>query len=256
MDARDAEPRELFPVAPPVEDGPPLDGWSRFERAIEAMWWGLRLSFCAAVAMAPLVVALGLLRPSPDIAWVFAVAALSAGPALSAALYAVREHYSAPDRGVVGSFWHGWRLNAGAALAIVAPVGLVIGVALPLLGTESAEASVVVARGAAVGVCAIASVGVVHALALVSFFHVSWWSVARLGGFYLVAAWRSTLALLVMAALVMAAGLLLTVFACAVLLGPLVWLWYRAEVPMLRNAAERFFPPGGAEPSMASQPHP
>lgn len=243
-------------MAPPAEDGPPLGGWSRFERAIEAMWWGLRLSFCTAVAMAPLVVALGVLRPSPDIAWVFAVAALSAGPALSAALYAVREHYSAADRGVMRSFWRGWRLNAGAALAIVAPVGAVIAVALPLLGAESAEASVVVARGAALGVCALAGVGVIHALALATFFHVSWWGVARLGAFYLVAAWRSTLALLVMAALVMAAGVLLTVLACAVLLGPLAWLWYRVEVPMLRAAAARFFQPGGVELSTASQPHP
>jgi uncharacterized membrane protein YesL len=236
-----------FPVLPPggwaagpragdeVGDGP-------VGRALTAFLWGLGLTGLLAAANLPLVVLALLLRPDPSLAWLVVLALLPVGPALSAALYAVREHYVAPDVPVARAFARGYRLSWRDAAAVSVPVCLLGGVVgVVTAGGRDAGVPGVVA-GIAPGVGVLVVVAALHALALRTFFRLPVVAAARVAAFYLVTRWRASLATLVLVAGAAVVATAASDLLLALLGGVWVWLWYRTVAPVLRDARDRFLP--------------
>lgn len=224
-----------------VGDGP-------FGRAVTAFAWGAGLTALLATANLPLVAAALLLRPDPSLAWLVAAAALPLGPALSAGLYAVRAHYLDPDLPVARAFGRGYRVNWRDASAVWLPVCL-LGAVVALVGAGGRDAGVpALATGLAPGAGVVVLVVALHALALRTFFRLRATDVARAAAYYLVARWRTSLGILLLAAGAVAVAALASDLLLALLAGVWVWLWYRTAAALLRDAADRFLtgPAAGA----------
>lgn len=233
-----------FPVTPrawgarggdEVGDGP-------FGRALSAFVWGLGLTALLAAANLPLVLLALLLRPDPSLAWLVALATIPLGPALSAALYAVRERYVDPDVPVARAFARGYRANLRDASVLAVPVCL-LGAVAALVATSGRDAGVpAVLSGLAAGVGLLLVVLALHALALRTFFRLPALDAVQLAALSLGTRWRASLGVLALVAgavlvATAASDLLLTLLA-----GVGVWLWYRVTASMLRDAGARFLP--------------
>jgi hypothetical protein len=219
-----------------VGDGP-------FGRAVTAFAWGAGLTALLTVANLPLVLLALLLRPDPSLAWLVALAGLPAGPALSAGLYAVREHYVDPDVPVAHAFGRGYRLGWRDASAVSVPVCL-LGWVVALVGAGGRDAGVpALATGLALGAGALLVVLALHALALRTFFHLAPLDAAQAAAYYLAARWRTSLGALLLVAGAVAVASAASDLLLTVLAGVWVWLWYRTAAPMLRDAAARFLTP-------------
>ncbi|NHT16958.1 hypothetical protein [Cellulomonas sp. IC4_254] len=219
-----------------VGDGP-------FGRAVTAFAWGAGLTALLAAADLPLVALALLLRPEPSLTWLVALAAIPAGPALSAALYAVREHYVDPRVPLARAFGRGYRLGWRDAAAVSAPVCLVAGlVAVVGAGARAAGVPAVVA-GLAPGAGVLLLVVALHALALRTFFHLPLAAALQAGAYYLVARWRASLGTLALLAGAVAVAAAASDLLLVLLGGVWVWLWYRTTAGMLRDAVARFLRP-------------
>ncbi|MBW0255164.1 hypothetical protein [Cellulomonas sp. PS-H5] len=243
--ARPADPA-AFPVTPrdrddahpgrrrgdEVGDGP-------FGRAVAAFAWGAGLTALLAAANLPLVALALLLRPDPSLAWLVALAAVPAGPALSAGLYAVREHYVDPGVAVTRAFGRGYRLGWREALAVSTPVCLV---AVVGAGARSSGVPALVA-GLAPGAAVLLVLVALHALALRTFFRLPLAAAWQAGAYYLVARWRASLGTLALLAGAVAVAAAASDLLLVLLGGVWVWLWYRTTAGMLRDAVARFLRP-------------
>jgi uncharacterized membrane protein YesL len=224
-----------------VGDGP-------FGRAVTAFVWGAGLTALLTVANLPLVLLALLLRPDPSLAWLVVLAAVPAGPALSAGLYAVREHYVDPDVPVARAFLRGYRLGWRDAAAVSVPVCVLVGV-VALVAAAGRDAGVPpVAAGLAPGAGVLLVVLALHALALRTFFHLSLADAVQAAAFYVVARWRTSLGTLVLVVGAVAVATATSDLLLALLAGVWVWLWYRTAAPMLRDAAGRFLADRPATP--------
>lgn len=216
-----------------VGDGP-------FGRAVTGFVWGAGLTALLTLADLPLVAAALLLRPDPSLAWLVALAAVPLGPALSAGLYAVREHHVDPERGVARAFGRGYRLGWRDASALWVPL-CALGAVAATAGAGARAAGVPpLVTGLATGTAVLLAVLVLHALALRTFYRLPAADAVQAGAYYLVTRWRASLGTLLLlagaaAVAVAASGLLLTALA-----GVAVWLWYRTTAGMLRDAGTRF----------------
>gem|GEM_PF-2476357 len=222
-----------------VGDGP-------FGRAVTAFAWGAALTALLALANLPAVLLALLLRPDPSLAWLVVLAALPLAPALSAGLYAVREHYLDPDVPVARAFGRGYRLGWRDAAAIGVPVCL-LGAAAALVAGAGPDAGVpAVLSGLALGAGVLLLVLALHALALRTFFQLPLAGAAQLAAYYLVRRWRASLGVLALAGGAVAVATLASDLLLTLLAGVGVWLWYRASAGLLRDAAARFLVPSPA----------
>lgn len=249
-----------FPVAPadrdPSRPGPRRGdevGDGPFGRAVTAFAWGAGLAALLAAANLPLVVLGLLLRPDPSLTWLVALAAIPAGPALSAGLYAVREHYVDARVPLARAFGRGYRLGWRDATAVAAPVCLLGG--LVVLVADDARASGVPAlvAGLAPGAGVLLLVVALHALALRTFFRLPLTAALQAGAYYLGARWRASLGTLALLAGAVAVAAAASDLLLVLLGGVWVWLWYRTTAGMLRDAVERFLP-AGARPTTTTRP--
>lgn len=216
-----------------VGDGP-------FGRAVTAFVWGLGLTALLALANLPLVLLALLLEPEPSLAWLVVLAALPAGPALSAGLYAVREHYADPDVPVARAFARGYRLNGRDAAALTVPAVLLGAVAALVAAGGRGSGVPALVAGTAAGAGVLLVVLVLHALALRTFFRLSLPDSVQAGAFYLAARWRASLGTLGLAAGAVAVAAAASDLLLVLLAGVGVWLWYRITAPLLRDARARF----------------
>lgn len=216
-----------------VGDGP-------FGRAVAGFAWGAALTALLAAANLPLVLLALLLRPDPSLTWLVALAAIPLGPALSAALYAVREHYVDPDVPVARAFARGYRLNGRDAAVLAVPACLLGGV-LALVAVGGRDAGVpAVATGLALGVAVLLAVVVLHALALRTFYRLRALDAVQAAAYYLAARRRASLGTVALVAVAAAVATLASDLLLALLAGVGVWLWYRATAGLLRDAGSRF----------------
>ncbi|RMI13786.1 DUF624 domain-containing protein [Cellulomonas triticagri] len=220
-------------VGDEVGDGP-------FGRAVTAFAWGAALTALLTAANLPLVAAALLLRPEPSLAWLVALAAVPLGPALAAALYAVREHYVAPGVPVLRAFGRGYLRNWRDAAVLWVPACLV-GVVVTTVGVGGRAAGVPpLVTGLALGTAVLLAVVTLHALALRTFYRLRSLDAVQAAVYYLGTRRLASLGvlLLVVGAVVVAAA---ASDALLVLLGGAwVWAWYRASAATLRDAGARF----------------
>jgi uncharacterized membrane protein YesL len=249
-----------FPVTPADRD-PAQPGRRRgdevgdgpFGRAVTAFAWGAGLAALLAAANLPLV-ALGLLlRPDPSLAWLVALAAVPAGPALSAGLYAVRAHYVDVRVPLVRAFGRGYRLGWRDATAVALPVCL-LGALVATVGAGARESGVpALVAGLAPGAGVLLLVVALHALALRTFFRLPLPAALQAGAYYLVARWRASLGTLALLAGALAVAAAASDLLLVLLGGVWVWLWYRTTAGMLRDAVVRFLP-ADARPTTTTRP--
>lgn len=223
--------------SPPTRGAGDEVGEGRLGRALTASWWGTGLTVLLTIANLPLVSMALLLRPDPSMTWLVALAAIALGPALSAGLYAVREHYVDPDVPVVRAFWRGYRLNWRDASALSAPacvLGGIVGLVV-LGGPEAGVPGIVIGLAAGVGILLV--VMTLHALALRSFFRSTLVDAIAAAAYYLVRRWRASLGVLVLVAGAVTVATVVSDLLLTLLAGVWAWLWYRISAPMLREAA-------------------
>lgn len=216
-----------------VGDGP-------FGRAVSGFVWGAGLTGLLVLADLPLVAAALLLRPDPSLAWLVALAAVPLGPALSAALYAVREHHVDPELGVTRAFGRGYRLGWRDASALWVPLCALGAVAAPTGAGARAAGVPPLVTGIATGAGVLLAVLVLHALALRTFYRLPAAHAVRLGASFLVTRWRASLGTLLLVAGALAVAALASDLLLTALAGVGVWLWYRTTAGMLRDAGARF----------------
>jgi formate hydrogenlyase subunit 3/multisubunit Na+/H+ antiporter MnhD subunit len=205
-----------------------------------AIYWYLVVTVLVALTCLPALVALMLLDRSAANAPLAALCLAPIGPALSAALFAVRDRLNADEPTPARSFWRGYRLNAGDVLRLWLPALIALAViAVSLTNLEAAGvpdgyAAVLLAIGALVLLWAM------NSLVIGSLFAFRTRDLARLGAYYLV---RLPLVTLGTASLlILAAGIVyLTSDAMLFLVGGL-WaaLLLRNAQPLVRHVQARF----------------
>lgn len=209
-------------------------------RATAAVYWYLIVEVLLVVAVLPGAVAALFLERTPGNAQLFALCLVPAGPAVSAALFALRDRTRAEGLTPASSFWRGYRLNWADALKVWVP-GLVVGTVI-LLGLGNAGAGGV--PGWYAGVLVVIGVGVVlwlvNALLIVSFFGFRTRDTARLAAHLLGA--RPLVTLGSFSLLVLAAGIV--TFSTEALFGLLAVVWLalvlRNARPLLADVEARF----------------
>lgn len=231
-----------FPVLPLPAHSRDEIGEGRFTLALGAFVWSAALALNLALACLPMVALALFLRPTPSLTWLVVLAALSLGPALSAGLYAARGRYLDPQESVFVLFWRGYRLNALEAARITVPATLVCGAVAYAIGFGRELGLASVLNGVLLGFALLIVLVSLHALALVTFFRLSWTNALTLAVFYLVKAWRTTLVNLILVAAAVAITIVVSDLLLALLGGLWVWGWYRSSARMLRDGAQRFLP--------------
>lgn len=209
-------------------------------RATAAVYWYLIVEVLLVVAVLPGAVAALFLERTPGNAQLFALCLVPAGPAVSAALFALRDRTRAEGLTPASSFWRGYRLNWADALKVWVP-GLVVGTVI-LLGLGNAGAGGV--PGWYAGVLVVIGGGVVlwlvNALLIVSFFGFRTRDTARLAAHLLGA--RPLVTLGSFSLLVLAAGIV--TFSTEALFGLLAVVWLalvlRNARPLLADVEARF----------------
>jgi hypothetical protein len=209
-------------------------------RVTAVVYWYLMVEALLVVAVLPGALGSLFLERTPGNAPLFALCLVPVGPAVSAALFALRDRTRAEGLTPASSFWRGYRLNWADALKVWVPA-LVAGVVL-LLGLANVGAGGV--PGWFAGVLVVVGAGlalwVVNALVIVSFFGFRTRDAARLAAHFLGA--RPLVTLGSLSLLVLAAGIVaLTTEALFGLLAA-VWLALvlRNAGPLLTEVEEQF----------------
>jgi hypothetical protein len=229
-----------------VSGGGPREGERRefgegvLGRATAVVYWYLIVEALLVVAVLPGALGSIFLERVPGNALLFALCLVPVGPAVSAALFALRDRTRAEGLTPASSFWHGYRLNWADALKVWVP-GLVAGVVI-LLGLANVGAGGV--PGWFAGALVVVGVGLVlwlvNALMIVSFFGFRSRDAARLAAHFLGA--RPLVTLGSLSLLVLAAGIV--ALTTEALFGLLAAIWLglvlRNARPLLADVEERF----------------
>ena len=221
-------------------------------RATALVYWYAVVTVLLAVAALPTLVLLLLLDRSPSNAPLAALAAVPLGPALSAALYAVRARETADEVAPARAFARGYRLGALDALRVWVPALVVLAVVGVVLADTDAAGVGPGYAGALVVIAVLALVWGLHAVAITTFYAFRTRDVARLAAHYVGRLPVVTLG--VVSLLVAAAGVawLATDAVLALVGGIWVWCWYRNDRRMLDDVRARFTTPPTTEENVPS----
>lgn len=204
------------------------------------MYWYLIVTLLLNLVALPGLVALAFLDRSAANAPLAAVCLLPLGPALSAALFALRHRPKAEDMTPARSFWRGYRLNAADVLRLWTPALIVLAVIAVSLANLEAAGLPGSYAGVLLVIGALVLLWTMNALVIASLFGFRTRDVARLAAYYLV---RLPLVTLKTASLLMLAGgiVLFTFDAVLAMLGGL-WagLLLRNAGPLVTNVESRF----------------
>jgi hypothetical protein len=230
------------PAPDPAENASGGDR-STLTRVTTFVYWHLVVGALLCVATVPSVVALLLLGRAPANAVLVPLCLIPHGPALSAALYALRDRTRSESLAPAPAFWRGYRLNAADVLRVWVPamagLAVVVGgiVNLDAAGVAPAYAGVLVVIGLLLTLWAL------DAVTIASFFSFRTRDVARLAAYYLVRQLRVTVTLL--ALVVVAVGMVrLTTEAVLWLFTiVLVAFWYAGARPLIEDVTARFVAP-------------
>jgi hypothetical protein len=209
-------------------------------RATAFLYWHLVVGVLLCAASLPSVVLLLLLGRSVANVALVPLCLVPYGPALSAALYALRDRTRSEALAPALAFLRGYRLNAGDALRIWTPAMLLL--ALVLAGLVSLEAAGVPTGYALVllVIATLVTLWAIEALSIASFFSFRTRDVARLGAHYLLKTPRVTVGLV--ALVVVAVGVVWWTTEAVLWLFAVVWVafWYTSARPMLDDVTTRF----------------
>jgi len=209
-------------------------------RATALVYWYVVVTARLGLAALPTLVLLLLLDRSASNAPLAALAAVPLGPALSAALYAVRAREGADEVVPARVFWRGYRLGALDVLRLWVPALVVLAVVAAVLANADAAGVGPAYAGVLVVVAVLVAVWALHAVAIATVFSFRTRDVARLAAHYL---GRFPLVSLgVVSLLVAASGVawFATDAVLAVVGGAWVWCWYRNDRRMLDDVRARF----------------
>ena len=191
-------------------------------RAANAIYWYLVVEVLLVLTSLPGLVALALLDRSPGNILLVVLCLLPVGPAVSAALFALRDRAGAGAPTPASSFWRGYRLNWADALRVwtFALVALgVVGFSLANIGASGVP-------GWYTPGLLVIGVGLllwtVNVLVIVSFFGFRARDAARLAAYYLAA--RPLVTLGTLSLLVLAAGVIVLLTEVVFGLLAVVWL--------------------------------
>lgn len=209
-------------------------------RATALVYWYVVVTALLAVASLPTLVLLLLLDRSASNAPLMALAAVPLGPALSAALYAVRARESADEVAPARVFVRGYRLGALDVLRVWVPALVVVAVVGAVLANTSAAGIGPGYAGALAVIALLALVWGLHGIAIATFYSFRTRDVARLAAHYV--GRLPLVSLGVVSLLVAAAGIawFATDAVLALLGGVWVWCWYRNDRRMLDDVRARF----------------
>lgn len=150
-----------------------------------AIYWYLVVTVLQALTASPGLIALMFLDRSPANAPLAALCLLPLGPALSAALFALRDRERADDLSPARSFWRGYRHNAVDVLRLWTPAMLVLAIIALVLANLDA-AGVPDGYGAVLAVIGVLVVlWSMHAMVIASLFSFRARDTARLAAHYL-----------------------------------------------------------------------
>ncbi|MGC5167487.1 DUF624 domain-containing protein [Luteimicrobium sp. DT211] len=229
---------------PPGPHVPGDLGHGALGRLTAVVYWFAVVTVLLAVAASPTIVLLLLLDRSAGNVLLVAVAAIPVGPALSAALYTMRDRERtgeadgelAPAR----SFVRGYRLGVADVLRVWVPALVVLGV----IGTVLVNAGAAGVSGPYAVVLGVLAVAILtwalHAVAIATFFNFRTRDVARLATFYL---GRFPVVSLGVVSLVVVAGAAVwvgTEVLLALVGGVWAWFWYRGDQRLLDDVRDRF----------------
>ncbi|WP_435738535.1 glycosyltransferase [Cellulosimicrobium sp. PMB13] len=209
-------------------------------RATVLVYWYVVVTALLALAALPTVVLLLLLDRSASNAPLAALAAVPLGPALSAALHAVRARETADEVAPARAFWRGYRGNAVDVLRTWVPALVALAIVGVVLANADAAGVGPVHAGVLVVIAVLVTVWALHAVAITTFFAFRARDVARLAAYYV---GRLPLVTLGVLSLLVAAGgvaWFATDAVLAVVGGVWVWCWYRNDLRMLDDVRSRF----------------
>lgn len=207
------------------------------QRAAGVVYWVLVVEVLLVLVTLPGLLAALLLDPSPGNLPLFALAALPAGPALAAALFAWRVFLRERDTSPARHFWRGYRVNALDALKVWVPALAVLTVLLTNITFRAGPVGLFVGLGVVVLLLAL------RLTSITSTFSFRFRDALRIAAWSLTAAPLATLGLLSL--LVLTAGItVVTSDAVAVLLASVLTLLVaRNEAPLVERVRERFVEP-------------
>lgn len=218
----------------------PEETESAIGRTATRIYWFVVIDLLVVLASLPGAILLMLLTPDASNLPIVAIALVPLGPALSAAVYAWRDHDQERDLHPGRHFWRGYRLNALDVARLWVPALAL----LTVLGINATNLEAVGLPGTLRVTIAVIAVVVVlwtaHAVVLASVFNFRTRDVARLAIYYVAA--RPLVTLGVVSLLVVSLGLVLLVsdfvlgFAASVLT---FWLWRNART-MVKDVEARF----------------
>jgi hypothetical protein len=212
-------------------------------RATAVVYWYLIVEVLLVVAVLPGALASLFLERTAGNAALFALCLVPVGPAVSAALFALRDRTKAEALTPASSFWRGYRLNWADALKVWVP-GLISGVVI-LLGLVNVGSGGVPGwfAGALVVVAAGLVLWMVNALVIVSFFGFRTRDTVRLAAHFLGA--RPLVTLGSLSLLVLAGGIVVLTTEAVFGLLAAVWLALvlRNARPLVADVEERFTAP-------------
>ncbi|HLS24417.1 MAG TPA: glycosyltransferase [Beutenbergiaceae bacterium] len=216
------------------------DGEGVLGRGSAAIYWFAVVGLWLALTALPGAVPLLLLDRSAGNIPLAALCLVPFGPAISAALFALRDRSRAEALTPARSFLRGYRLNVLDVLKLWVPaLAFTSIIAISLANIE--HAGVPGAYGAVLlGLVAMCAVWVGLGLVITSLFSLRLRDVARLAVYYI--ARTPLVALGVLAMYLVVAGIVYLTFDVVVLLaGPvLVWMLLRTSEPMVRHVQENF----------------
>jgi hypothetical protein len=155
-------------------------------RVTGVVYWYLVVTLLQGLTASPGLVALTFLDRSAANAPLAALCLLPLGPALSAALFALRDRERAEDLSPARSYWRGLRSNVLDVLRLWAPAMLVVAIiALGLVNLDAAGTPG--GYGAVLGVIGLlVALWAIHAMVIASLFNLRARDTARLAAHYLV----------------------------------------------------------------------
>lgn len=229
----------------PVTDPPERTSGDRttLARATAFVYWYLVVGVLLCLATLPSVLALMLLGRASANAVLVPLCLIPHGPALSAALYALRDRARSEALTPAPAFWRGYRLNAADVLRLwipaMAALAVVVGgiVSLDAAGLPRAYAGVLAVIGLLLVLWSL------DAVTIASFFSFRTRDVARLAAYYLVRLPGVTVGLL--ALVVVATGVVWAASEAVLWLFTvvLVAFWYAGARPLVDGVTTRFVGP-------------
>jgi len=202
------------------------------------VFWYAVVTVLMAVTTFPAWLLALLIAPDATNLPLIALAMVPVGPAISAALYAVRARYRSEDQGPWRAFWRGYRLNALgvlkfwiSALIILGIVGftLVFGA---LVGLTTLHRILFIIIGAVVLLLTM------EAIAITSFFNFRFSDTMRLAASQLILSPRLVLGLIAVAVLAFGLVWFVNEFVLVAAAGVLAALWYYQVRPSLKYIHE------------------